>query len=96
VSIAVPRARSVRVECLNEKGDPITIHATGWYARILQHEIDHLHGRLYIDRAYLPTVMTDENYVKHWRGKSMQEIKASLVSQDSQEVVYAEFDSSGS
>jgi peptide deformylase len=46
----VSRARTVRVEALNEHGQPITIHAHGWYARILQHEIDHLNGMLYIDR----------------------------------------------
>jgi len=46
----VPRAKRVRVECLNERAEPVTIEAQGWYARILQHEIDHLHGALYIDR----------------------------------------------
>ena len=46
----VSRARSVRVECWNEHGEPRVIEARGWYARILQHEIDHLDGTLYIDR----------------------------------------------
>jgi peptide deformylase len=46
----VERALEVRVECLNERGEEITINAHGWYARILQHEIDHLNGTLYIDR----------------------------------------------
>ena len=46
----VKRALEVRVECLNERGEEITINAHGWYARILQHEIDHLNGTLYIDR----------------------------------------------
>lgn len=46
----VPRARSVRVSALDHHGDPIDITAIGWYARILQHEIDHLNGMLYIDR----------------------------------------------
>jgi len=46
----VPRARSVKVEALDHRGQPITIDASGWYARILQHEIDHLNGMLYIDR----------------------------------------------
>ena len=40
----------MRVECLNEHGEPRVIEARGWYARILQHEIDHLDGTLYIDR----------------------------------------------
>ncbi len=46
----VARARCVRVDALDEHGRPVTIRARGWYARILQHEIDHLNGMLYIDR----------------------------------------------
>ena len=40
----VPRARRVRVRALNEAGEIVTIEAEGWYARILQHEIDHVVG----------------------------------------------------
>lgn len=76
----VPRAESVRVECLNERAEPVTLHATGWYARILQHEIDHLHGTLYIDRAYLPTLMTEDNFIQFWKHKTIQEVKEGLVS----------------
>src|SRR5690242_11794960 len=36
----VPRARKIIVECCDERGNERTIHASGWYARILQHEID--------------------------------------------------------
>jgi peptide deformylase len=32
------------------KGEPITVEGTGYFARCLQHEFDHLEGRLYIDR----------------------------------------------
>jgi peptide deformylase len=46
----VPRATSVRVDALDHRGQPVTIEASGWYARILQHEIDHLLGTLYLDR----------------------------------------------
>jgi peptide deformylase len=46
----VPRATAVRVEALDHRGEPVTINASGWYARILQHEIDHLRGTLYVDR----------------------------------------------
>lgn len=61
----VPRARAVRVTCLNEHGKSKVIEATGWYARILQHEIDHLHGRIYIDRMQSETFSTIENYQRH-------------------------------
>ncbi|XP_057692429.1 peptide deformylase, mitochondrial isoform X2 [Corythoichthys intestinalis] len=46
----VPRYLSVEVSGLNEKGEDITWHCSGWPARILQHEMDHLDGVLYIDR----------------------------------------------
>lgn len=70
----VPRAKSVRVECLNEHAQPVTIEATGWYARILQHEVDHLNAGLFIDRAYIPSIMTDESYNELWKGQSVEEI----------------------
>lgn len=46
----VSRAKAVQVKALDHTGAPVTIDAHGWYARILQHEIDHLNGNLYIDR----------------------------------------------
>jgi peptide deformylase len=57
----VRRATNVRVECLNERAEPIIINAQGWYARILQHEIDHLNGTLYIDRMQTRSFSTVEN-----------------------------------
>ncbi|HEY3824055.1 MAG TPA: peptide deformylase [Bryobacteraceae bacterium] len=63
----VPRALAVRVDCLNERAEPVTIHARGWYARILQHEIDHLHGMLYIDRMLTRSFMGRENFERYWK-----------------------------
>lgn len=60
-SATVDRALNVRVECLNERGEEVTIDALGWYARILQHEIDHLNGKLYIDRMETRSFTTVEN-----------------------------------
>ncbi len=57
----VPRARTVHVEALDHHGAPVTIDASGWYARILQHEIDHLDGKLYIDRMDSRTFTTVRN-----------------------------------
>ncbi len=54
----VPRARAVRVDALDHEANPITIEAQGWYARILQHEIDHLGGTLYVDRMQSRTFTT--------------------------------------
>src|SRR5579863_242857 len=58
----VPRAKKVRVEFLDENGRARVIDAAGWYARILQHEIDHLRGTLYIDRMLPRSLTTLENY----------------------------------
>jgi peptide deformylase len=72
----VPRARRVRVECLDHRGKSRIIQASGWYARILQHEIDHLHGVLYIDRMYSSTLSSLENFTRHWKEKSAAEAVA--------------------
>jgi len=45
-SAVVARARRVRVAYLDERGVPQSVEASGWYARILQNEIDHLRGTL--------------------------------------------------
>ncbi len=50
----IKRAARVRVRALNENGLPVRIEAEGLMARCLQHEIDHLNGRLYMD--HLPMV----------------------------------------
>lgn len=47
----VERAAKVSVKYLNRQGKNHRITATGLLARCLQHEIDHLHGRLFIDIA---------------------------------------------
>ena len=74
----VPRARRVRVECLDEHGKNKVIEARGWYARILQHEIDHLNGTLYLDRMHTRTLSTLENYNRHWKDKATAEVKQNL------------------
>jgi peptide deformylase len=47
----VERYQDVVVRGLNRQGKPIKIKASGWLARIFQHEIDHLDGIVYTDRA---------------------------------------------
>jgi peptide deformylase len=74
----VPRARSVRVRALNERGDPVQIEAEGWYARILQHEIDHLKGAIYIDRMWHRSFSSFDNYTRHWKHKSTAELLATF------------------
>lgn len=69
----VPRANRVRVECLNEKVESVSILAEGWYARILQHEIDHLNGIVYIDRMRSRSFCAAANYERLWKDRSVAE-----------------------
>jgi len=50
-AMEVERSERVVVEGIDLSGKPVTVEATGLMARILQHEIDHLEGRLIIDRT---------------------------------------------
>jgi peptide deformylase len=54
----VPRSSKVRVKALLRNGETVDIKAKGMFAIILQHEVDHLHGRLFIDSA----VSTHHNF----------------------------------
>jgi peptide deformylase len=47
----VERHEKIVVKALNRHGKPVKIKAEGWLARIFQHEIDHLEGVLFTDRA---------------------------------------------
>lgn len=46
----LPRASRATVTGFDQAGEPITIPGTGYFARCLQHETDHLNGTLYVDR----------------------------------------------
>jgi len=74
----VPRPRSVRVECLDETGAARVIEASGWYARILQHEIDHLKGTMYPDRMNSRSFTSLENLTRFWKNKPIQEVRDAL------------------
>jgi peptide deformylase len=50
VHVDVDRAVFVRVRAQDEYGEPITVEASGLEARVIQHEMDHLDGKLVFDR----------------------------------------------
>ena len=77
-SALVKRSRSVTVEYLDEHGQSRHLEAQGWYARILQHEIDHLNGRLYIDRMDPRTFMSLENLGRYWKDMPGPSIREAL------------------
>jgi peptide deformylase len=61
----VPRAKSITVEYLNADGKKVVEKASGLWARIFQHEIDHLDGIVYVDRMKdMKTLMTEAEYRK--------------------------------
>jgi peptide deformylase len=76
----VPRHRRIKVECLNEFGEKQVIEAQGWYARILQHEIDHLEGNLFVDKMCSKSLISQELYVKQkWDYRLFSEMKENFL-----------------
>lgn len=60
----VERHLAVTVKGLNRRGQPVKVKAKGWLARIFQHEIDHLEGVVFTDRAervWKPTEPVEDN-----------------------------------
>ncbi|XP_074312635.1 peptide deformylase 1A, chloroplastic/mitochondrial [Silene latifolia] len=57
----VERYLDVEVRGLDRYGQAIKVNASGWQARILQHECDHLEGTLYVDKMVKRTFRTVEN-----------------------------------
>ena len=74
----VPRVTRALVECLDQNGEPKSIVAEGWYARILQHEIDHLHGTMYVDRMHTRSLTTADNLNRHWNELPIADVKSRL------------------
>jgi len=49
IQVKVRRSRKISVRAMNEKGSPVAFEAEGLFARAIQHEVDHLRGKLIID-----------------------------------------------
>ncbi|MBN1932451.1 MAG: peptide deformylase [Desulfobacterales bacterium] len=62
----VKRAATILVEGVDRKGNPLRIEADGFLAVVLQHEIDHLSGKLFIDRI---SPLKRELYKRHMKKK---------------------------
>jgi peptide deformylase len=72
--MVVPRAHGVRVDALDHLGRGFSLTAEGWPARILQHEIDHLHGVLCVDRMSPRTLTSTRNHLQHWQHAPIQSV----------------------
>ncbi len=64
----VPRAESLEVEAYNRKGEKVRFHAHGFFARVIQHECDHLLGKVFLDRMPdLKTLTHLQEFVRYWQ-----------------------------
>ncbi|MDP9984110.1 peptide deformylase [Pseudarthrobacter oxydans] len=63
---AVNRPESVRLDFTAPDGTRQQREFTGWQARIVQHETDHVHGILYLDRAELRSISSNAEYSARW------------------------------
>lgn len=74
----VERSAEVEVSGLDERGRPHTMRVRGWPARILQHEVDHLDGTLYIDRMLSRSFSTIDQARALYGGQPIAEIRRRL------------------
>ncbi|TQE26839.1 peptide deformylase [Streptomyces ipomoeae] len=62
----VARHAKVRLRALDEHGQAVDEEFSGWPARIVQHETDHLNGTLYLDRAELRSLSSNQAMAERW------------------------------
>jgi peptide deformylase len=62
----VARPENVLLGFERPDGSAVQQEFSGWQARIVQHETDHLNGILYLDRAQLRSLSTNTEYAAHW------------------------------
>ncbi|WP_207345375.1 peptide deformylase [Arthrobacter sp. E3] len=74
----VDRPTTVDLAYDDELGTVRTRRFTGWQARIVQHETDHLAGMLYIDKAYTRSLAATAEYSAHWAYPDIAEARAAL------------------
>ena len=63
---AVLRPESVRLDFTAPDGTEVQRTFSGWQARIVQHETDHVHGVLFLDRAELRSISNNAEYAARW------------------------------
>jgi peptide deformylase len=69
----VPRWRKLRVNALDRHGKKIQITAEGFFARVIQHEFDHLMGKVYLDRMPdLRTLSYLAEFQRYWLPKEKE------------------------
>ncbi|PYI37547.1 peptide deformylase [Arthrobacter psychrolactophilus] len=74
----VDRPACVDLAYDDEYGTARTARFSGWQARIVQHETDHLSGTLYIDKAHTRSLASNVNYGDFWANPDIAAAKAGL------------------
>ncbi|WP_449372780.1 peptide deformylase [Arthrobacter psychrolactophilus] len=74
----VDRPACVDLAYDDEHGTARTARFSGWQARIVQHETDHLSGTLYIDKAHTRSLASNANYGDFWANPDIAAAKAGL------------------
>ena len=69
----VPRARQIVVRALDRRGKPVELRASGFTARVIQHETDHLDGVLFLDRMDgFETLTFLDEFGRYWSGQRVK------------------------
>ncbi|WP_426002724.1 peptide deformylase [Paenarthrobacter sp. NyZ202] len=74
----VTRHRNVELKYATPAGTPVEEWFSGWQARIVQHETDHLRGTLYLDRAELRSLSSNAEHSARWAQPDIDEARRGL------------------
>jgi len=74
----VARHHRVRLDWTSPVGEARSEEFSGWQARIVQHETDHLDGTLYLDKAFTRSLTFSEEYVQHWAAPGVDTARKGL------------------
>ncbi|MFB9796344.1 peptide deformylase [Arthrobacter citreus] len=74
----VPRYRAVSLAYTDVAGAPVERTFEGWQARIVQHETDHLHGTVYVDKVLTRSLCSNAEYLRRWASPSIGEARQAL------------------
>ncbi|WAP53366.1 peptide deformylase [Arthrobacter sp. ATA002] len=74
----VPRYRSAALKYTDADGAAVERSFEGWQARIVQHETDHLHGTVYVDKVLTRSLCSNTEYLRRWASPSVDEARRTL------------------
>lgn len=86
IAAIVPRYKRIKVEYLNENGEEQILELEGFKARVVQHEVDHLKGIMFLERVKdLKSITTSENLKKlRKKQRALEKEKAKAAKQEEQ------------